>query len=62
MPASTSVSWRCCASDLASPTVVAAEPVRGLVISGDALKSILRERPGAAMAMLATLADRISTQ
>ncbi len=43
-------------------TVVAAEPVRGLVISGDALKSILRERPGAAMAMLATLADRISTQ
>lgn len=43
-------------------TVVAAEPVRGLVISGDALRSILRERPGAAMAMLATLADRISTQ
>ena len=43
-------------------TVVAAEAVRGLVISGDALKSILRERPEAAMAMLATLADRISTQ
>ena len=43
-------------------TVVAVGAVRGLVISGDALKSILRERPGAAMAMLATLADRISTQ
>lgn len=36
--------------------------VRGLVISGEALKAILRERPDAAMAMLATLADRISAQ
>ena len=36
--------------------------VRGLVIGGDALKAILRERPDAAMAMLATLAERLSTQ
>jgi len=32
------------------------------VIGGDALKSILRERPDAAMSMLATLAERISRQ
>lgn len=38
------------------------EGVRGLVISGDALKAILRERPDAAMAMLATLAERLGTQ
>jgi CRP-like cAMP-binding protein len=44
-------------------TVVAAEDgVRGLVIDGDALRAILRERPEAAMAMLATLAERISRQ
>ena len=43
-------------------TVVADADVRGLVIGGQALKAILRERPGAAMAMLTTLADRISTQ
>ena len=36
--------------------------VRGLVIGGDALKAILRERPDAAMAMLATLAERLGTQ
>jgi HEAT repeat protein len=36
--------------------------VRGLVIAGDALRAILRERPDAAMAMLATLAERISSQ
>jgi HEAT repeat protein len=43
---------------------VVAEPggVRGLVISGEALKAILHERPEAAMAMLATLAERISRQ
>jgi hypothetical protein len=35
---------------------------RGLVVSGRALKAILRERPDAAMAMLATLAERISRQ
>lgn len=43
-------------------TVVAEGAVRGLVIGGDALKSILRERPEAAMSMLATLAERISRQ
>jgi HEAT repeat protein len=43
-------------------TVVADEPgVRGLVIGGQGLRAILRERPEAAMAMLATLAERIST-
>ncbi|HKQ17925.1 MAG TPA: cyclic nucleotide-binding domain-containing protein, partial [Solirubrobacterales bacterium] len=35
---------------------------RGLVVSGTGLKAILRERPDAAMAMLATLAERISRQ
>jgi hypothetical protein len=44
-------------------TVVATEAgMRGLVIDGQALKAILRERPEAAMAMLATLAERISAQ
>jgi HEAT repeat protein len=44
-------------------TVVAEEPgVRGLVIGGLGLQAIVRERPAAAMAMLATLADRISQQ
>ena len=44
-------------------TVVADEPgVRGLVIGGEGLKAILRERPEAAWAMLATLAERISRQ
>ena len=43
-------------------TVIADREVRGLVISGDAVKSILRERPEAAMSMLATLAERISRQ
>jgi ATP/ADP translocase/HEAT repeat protein len=36
--------------------------VRALVIDGENLKAILRERPEAAMAMLATLAERISAQ
>jgi hypothetical protein len=35
---------------------------RGLVVDGEGLKSILRERPDAAMAMLATLAERLSRQ
>ena len=35
--------------------------VRTLVIGGDGLTAILRERPDAAMAMLATLAERLST-
>jgi ATP-binding cassette subfamily B protein len=44
-------------------TVVAEAPgVRGLVISGEAVGALLRERPDAAMAMLATLAERISQQ
>jgi hypothetical protein len=44
-------------------TVIAGEHgVRGLVIGGEALRSILRERPEAAMAMLGTLAERISAQ
>jgi HEAT repeat protein/ATP/ADP translocase len=43
-------------------TVLADAPgVRGLVIGGEGLRAILRERPEAAMAMLATLAERIST-
>jgi hypothetical protein len=33
-----------------------------LVIGGEGLKAILRERPDAAMAMLSTLAERISVQ
>jgi hypothetical protein len=36
--------------------------VHGLVIDGDGLRAILEERPEAALAMLATLADRIGTQ
>ena len=44
-------------------TVVADKAgVRGLVIGGQALMAILEERPEAAMAMLATLAERISAQ
>ena len=34
--------------------------VRGLMISGIGLKAVLRERPEAAMSMLATLAERLS--
>jgi HEAT repeat protein len=46
-----------------SATVVAAsQGVRALVIDGEGLRAILRERPEAAMAMLATLAERISAQ
>ena len=43
-------------------TVVADREVRTLVIDGDGLRSILRERPEAAMAMLQTLAERIYNQ
>ena len=35
--------------------------VRALVIRGDALKAILRDRPEVAMGMLASLAQRLST-
>ena len=46
-----------------SATVLAgAAGVRGLVISGEGLRAILAERPEAAMAMLATLAERISQE
>ena len=42
-------------------TVIAQPPgVRGLTIGGAGLTAILRERPEAAMAMLATLATRLS--
>jgi HEAT repeat protein len=43
-------------------TVIAEGDVRGLVIGGEGLRAILRERPEAAMAMLTTLAERLSTQ
>ena len=43
----------------AATVLAQADGVRALVISGEALKAILRERPEAAMAMLATLAERI---
>ena len=44
-------------------TVIAGDDgVRGLVIGGEGLRAILEERPEAAMAMLGTLAERISEQ
>jgi CRP-like cAMP-binding protein len=43
-------------------SVVADGDVRTLVIGGDGLTAILRERPEAAMVMLQTLAERISQQ
>jgi hypothetical protein len=46
----------------AASVVAQAPGVRGLVISGEAVHALLRERPDAAMAMLATLAERISQQ
>ena len=50
--------------DAPRAATVIAQPggVRGLVIGGEGLRAILRERPEAAMAMLATLAERISRQ
>jgi CRP-like cAMP-binding protein/HEAT repeat protein len=46
-----------------SATVTAdTEGARGLVVPGVGLRDILRERPDAAMAMLATLAERVSRQ
>jgi hypothetical protein len=44
----------------AATVIAEGDGVRGLVISGDGLRAILRERPDAAMAMLATLAERLS--
>ncbi len=46
----------------AATVIAEADGVRGLVIAGEGIKAILRERPEAAMAMLATLAERIGTQ
>ena len=46
----------------AATVIAEGDGVRGLVIGGAGLKSILRERPDAAMAMLAVLAERISRQ
>ena len=46
----------------AATVIAEGDGVRGLVIGGAGLKSILRERPDAAMAMLAELAERISRQ
>jgi HEAT repeat protein len=44
-------------------TVIAERPgMRGLVIGGEGLTAILRERPEAAMSLLATLATRLSQQ
>jgi CRP-like cAMP-binding protein len=37
------------------------EGVRGLILRGAELHAILEERPEAAMAMLATLAERLAT-
>lgn len=46
----------------AASVVATTATVRGLVIDGEAVHALLRERPDAAMAMLATLAERISQQ
>jgi HEAT repeat protein len=43
-------------------TVIADTPMRGLLIDGDGVAAILRERPEVAMAMLATLAERLVNQ
>ena len=49
-------------SPRAATVIAEGDGVRGLVIAGASLRAILRERPEAAMAMLSTLAERISTQ
>jgi HEAT repeat protein/ATP/ADP translocase len=46
----------------AASVIAEGHGVRALMIDGENLKAILRERPEAAMAMLATLAERISAQ
>ncbi|HEV8697135.1 MAG TPA: cyclic nucleotide-binding domain-containing protein [Candidatus Limnocylindrales bacterium] len=46
----------------AATVLAEAGGVRGLVLGGEGLRAILRERPEAAMAMLATLAERITYQ
>ena len=46
----------------AATVIAEGDGVRGLVIGGAGLRSILLERPDAAMAMLAILAERLGTQ
>jgi HEAT repeat protein len=46
----------------AATVIAEAGGVRGLILGGEGLRAILRERPDAAMAMLATLAERITRQ
>jgi CRP-like cAMP-binding protein len=46
----------------AATVMAEAGGVRGLILGGEGLRAILRERPEAAMAMLATLAERITRQ
>ena len=46
----------------AATVLAESDGVRALVIGGEGLRAILRERPEAAMAMLATLAERLSVQ
>jgi CRP-like cAMP-binding protein/ATP/ADP translocase len=46
----------------AATVVAEAGGARGLVLAGQGLTAVLAERPAAAMAMLATLAERISRQ
>jgi Cyclic nucleotide-binding domain len=46
----------------AATVIAEAGGVRGLILGGEGLRAILRERPEAAMAMLATLAERITHQ
>jgi hypothetical protein len=48
------------AAPRAATVIADGEGVRGLVIDGQGIKAILQERPDAAMAMLATLAERLS--
>jgi CRP-like cAMP-binding protein len=50
------------AAPRAATVIAEAGGVRGLVISGSAISALLSERPEAAMAMLASLAQRISEQ
>jgi CRP-like cAMP-binding protein len=50
------------ARPLVATVTAEAERVRTLVVGGDGLVAILRERPEVAMALLATLAERLSVQ
>ena len=59
--ATTSASSRSSGRPRVATVVADGGSVRALVIGGEGLTAILRERPDAAMAMLATLAERLST-